>query len=453
MLTNDKNTQVLINEILTNKYELNLIKVVISKGDEILNGKGTVYQNEEGRLQLKFFSDKEYSEQERLRMLFENVGRNSEGGIYSEFYKMESTDDNRREYYCDQIDLNGSKDNVMIFRLLGSLNSSSNEGSSTRVILSGKYRIPNTGMINFKTSVSHDYSFTDNKNVWTIELNGNLKILITKYGNYLDLLILEQERLEFKDVDLIINSLDFVLGTESEPIFINISGNGHKVLNRRNMLRAASTFEPPLTSNHNYGSEFTINHSRLFILYYNFIFQDAKKKLPILHNRIVSGSRNYIYAAALVLSVQIETICKVYFSGYYKKDDEFISTLKKCKDLIYESQIENKESVIKILEEKIRVDTPNQINAKNIMQNLAKENQLTKSLISKWSSLRNITAHGDDYKDNNHKELIDKVFLCTNLYYQLIFSLIKYEGKYSWKEYGKNRLESYPLIPLEKSRP
>lgn len=451
MLTNDKSTQVLINEILTNKYELNLIKVVISKGDEKLNGKGTVFQNEEGRLFLKFFSDIEYSEHERLRMLFEDVDHNSEGGVYSEFYKMEGTDENRSEYCCDQIDLNGRKDNVMIFRLLGTLNSFKDEGSSTRVIFSGKYRIPNTCMINYNTSVGQDYWFTDYKKVWKIELNENLKILITNYDNYLDLLILEQEKLEFKDVDRIINSLNFVLGIESEPVFINVLGKGHKVLNRRNMLRAASSFEPPLTSHHNYGSEFTINHNRLFILYFNFIFQDAKMKLPIIHNRVVSGSRNYIYAASLVLSVQIETICKVYFSEYYKKDDKFISTLKNCKDLIFESQIENKESVINILK-KIEVDTLNQINAKNVMQNLAKENRVTQSLISKWSSLRNSTAHGEDYKDNDYKKLINNMFLCTNLYYQLIFSLIGYEGKYSWKEYGKNSPESYPLIPLEKNR-
>jgi hypothetical protein len=56
MLTNNKDTQVLINEILTNKYEINLIQIAISNGDERLCGKGIISQNDEGQLMLKFFS-------------------------------------------------------------------------------------------------------------------------------------------------------------------------------------------------------------------------------------------------------------------------------------------------------------------------------------------------------------------------------------------------------------
>ena len=50
------------------------------------------------------------------------------------------------------------------------------------------------------------------------------------------------------------------------------------------------------------------------------------------------------------------------------------------------------------------------------------------------------------YKDDDeYHPLISDMFLCINLYYQLIFTLIGYKGKYSWKEYKKNRLETYPL--------
>lgn len=443
MLSNDKNSQVLINEILTNKFEVDLIQITISKGDEKLHGKGTIFQNDEGRLLIKVFSDIEYNEQQRLIMLFEDRGdQNSEGSIISEFYQMEGVDENRQEYFCDKIDLQQSKDNVMHFRLLGDLTSLKAEGSSTRIILAGKYQIPSTGIVNFTTKVDENYWFTDYKNIWMIDVNENLKILITNYENYLDVLINTNQDAEYSDVDDILNSLNFVLGIESEPLFINVDKKGHKVLNRRNILKAKSLFDAPLTSNHNYGSEYTMNHNRLFNSYYNFIRQDTKKKLPIIHRRVVSGSRNYVYAAALIISVQIETICKLYLSDFYEKDKEFISTLGKCIELIANSDIENKERVISSLKGRV---TDNKVNAKDILHKLATNNHINLSLIKPYSSLRNSTAHGDNYENDDNKKLIGNLFLCTNLYYQLIFLLIGYDGKYSWKEYGKNRPESYPL--------
>lgn len=441
MLTNNKDTQVLINKIISNRYEIDLIQITIFKENEKLCGKGTVYQNEEGQLMLKFFSNQEYSEQERLRMLFENIDLNSEGSVYSDFYKMEGTDENRCEYCCDQIDLNGFKDNVMSFRMLGSFDSQKEEGSSTRVILAGKYHVPKTGIIS-KTIVDQYYGFTENKDIWKIDINDDLMVLITNYESYLDVLILEKENLDFKDVDYIINSLDFVLGIESESVFINISGKGHKVMNRRNILRAQSMFDAPLTSDHNYGLEFTINHNRLFISYYNFIRKDTKMKLPIIHRRVVSGSRNYIYAAALIISVQIETICKLYLADDNEKDKEFIDTLGKCIELIENSNIENKERVINSLNGKV---TDIKVNVKDILYKLATDNHINRSLIKPYSSLRNRTAHGDNYENDDNRKLSGNIFLCTNLYYQLMFRLIGYEGKFSWKEYGKNRLETYPI--------
>ena len=398
MLSNDKNSQILINEILTNKYEVDLIHITIFKGEEKLHGKGTVFQNEDGRLLMKFFSDLEYDEHQRLSMLFEDIGdENSEGTIISDFYKMEGLDENRLEYFCDKIDMQQHKDNVMHFRLLGDLTSRKVEGTSTRVILAGKYQIPYTGMVNSITKVDENYRFTDNKKIWMIDVNEGFKILITNYGNYLDVLINSNQDAEYSDVDDILNSLNFVLGIESEPIFINVENKGHKVLNRSNILKAKSLFDAPLISDHNYGSEFTMNHNRLFNCYYDFIRIDTKKKLPIIHRKVVSGSRNYVYAAALIISVQIETICKLYLYEYYEKDKEFISALGKCIELIAKSDIENKERVVCSLEGRVR---DNKVNARNILFKLAINNHINQSLIEPWSSLRNITAHGDNYEND-----------------------------------------------------
>lgn len=446
MLTNDKNTQVLINKILTNKVEINLIRITILKEDEMFSGKGIVSQNEEGQLRLKFFSDNVFTENERIKMMMDGHNASkSEGSIISEFYKMEGKDENSREYSCDQIDLKNFQDNVMDFRLLGVLNSSKEAGSSTRVILAGKYRIPSTGMVNLTTRVDEKFWFTDHEDIWTIEINKDFKILITNYDNYLDVLIHGNEEIGFADVDDIVDSLNFVLGTESEPVFINVTNKGYKVKNRRNMLKALSVFTAPLNSNRNYGNDFTINHNNLFCLYFKYIRQDSKKMLPIIHRRIVSGSRNYIYAAALILSVQIETLSKDYYSQCYKADEDFISSLNESIDLICNSKIKRKNEIAGLLKSKIPKDRRNDKSVMNILKNLVKENIISEPLIDNWAKMRSITAHGDRYCGDEVTLLLENWFLCTNLYYQLIFHLIGYEGHYSWKEYGKNHLDSYPI--------
>jgi len=447
MLTNDRNTQVLVNRIIANKFEINLIRITISKGDEKLCGRGIVYQDDEGQLQLKFFSDYEYSQNERLRMML-GGGKASygEGGIKSEFYVMEGKDENCREYSCNQIDLRNLIDNVMDFRLLAALNCPEKEGSSTRVILVGKYRIPSTNMINRLTKIDESFWFTDNEDIWEIVVDENLKIFVTNYDNYMDVLIHVIEEIDFADVDNILDSLNFVLGTELEPVFINVINKGHKVQNRSNMLKATSIFSAPFTSDHNYGNDFTVNHNKIFCAYFNYICKDSMKLLPKIHRRIVSGSRNYLYAAALILSVQIEKICKDYFSLYYIADEDFTKALKECVDLICNSNINEKNKITGLLKNKIPNGSRNDFSVRNILKNLAHANVISKSLIEKWESLRNITAHGDTYEGDEVAPLLENWFFCTNLYYQLIFNLIGYEGLYSWKEFDNNRLESYPII-------
>ena len=58
------------------------------------------------------------------------------------------------------------------------------ETTKSGIILAGKYQIPSTGIVNFTTKVDENYWFTDYKNIWMIDVNENLKILITNYENY-----------------------------------------------------------------------------------------------------------------------------------------------------------------------------------------------------------------------------------------------------------------------------
>lgn len=448
MLSNELDTQAIINEILTNKFSIDLVKIEITSEGEILQGKGTIYQDDEGQLLLKFFSDRFFSKNEWLNSIVENHNKdNPEGNIISEFDKIEGYDINEQKYTCNRILRRGSMKNVMKFELLGTLDAAFDFGNNTRAIFAGKYKIPDMGHAFIETNVDQLYIFTDFKDIWKIKVNEDLNILVTKYEDYLDTLVLGDQIIGFQYVWHIIDSLNFVLGIELEPVFINVQNEGHRIYNRQNLLKSKSSFSAPLISNHNCGDEFTAsNHNSLFCAYYNFIRNDSKKKLPIIHKRIVSGSRSYIFAEALILSVQIETICKEYFSSYYCPDTSYIKAIENGIEIISESNMEGKRILVGKLKGMISRKGTRDISVTNILKNMSKQQLITKSLIERWDSLRSITAHGDNYKDDEYHALLSNMFLCTNLYYQLIFSLVGYKGNYSWKEYKKNHIETYPFV-------
>lgn len=98
MHSNEQDTQALIDGILTNKFSIDLVKIEVTSEGEILQGKGTIYQDEEGQLLLKFFSDRFFSKNEWLHSIGENKSKNNpEGNIISEFDKMEGFDSNERK--------------------------------------------------------------------------------------------------------------------------------------------------------------------------------------------------------------------------------------------------------------------------------------------------------------------------------------------------------------------
>ena len=87
----------------------------------------------------------------------------------------------------------------------------------------------------------------------------------------------------------------------------------------------------------------------------------------------------------------------------------------------------------------------NKLNVKNILKNLAEKSIIEKDLIESWITLRSITAHGDKYSNNDWNKFLTQVFNCTNLYYQLIFKLINYQGSYSYYDSDKHWINrNYP---------
>ncbi len=449
MLTNDNNEKELIKALLANKYEIDLIGIELSNEKIKLCGKGYIFLDHEGNFLLKFFSDLKYSEQERLKLISDYHSQyESSTHLVSDFYELKAEDQNESVYECQKLIAKSPIDNVSIFYLQSRLNASFNIGSSTRVIFSGKYSVPTSGLLCSKTTVGDSFEYTDNKEVWEFELIENIPLVFSKFEDYIELIIVHEANtnLDHQFIEDVIKFFGFVLGMEPEPVYINIVDKGHTLINRRNMLQAKSSFIPPLPINHNRGNSYTENHSNLFKAYFIYLWNNKNCSLPVIHKRVVSGSRNYLYAFGLILAIQIENLCKDYYKNYYIKDDEFLKALDDTIKLLKQptTLIKNKIDIIsRLCQMKPKDGDRSKLNVKNILNNLSKADIIEDALIKSWIDLRSVTAHGDEYSNKDWNKFLKDIFYCTNLYYQLIFNLIKYSGSYSYFDNNQYILKDY----------
>src|SRR5690606_18110683 len=229
-------------------------------------------------------------------------------------------------------------------------------------------------------------------------------------------------------LERVVSAFDFLSGKETEPVLINTGGQSHYFYGRRNMLLADSTFPSPLPMNHNRGDDFTVNHSSLFRSYFNFISTSEEAVLPDIHKRIVSASRGYIFALGLVVSIQIENLCKLYYSDRYVRDEGYRTQVLRAIEVLRESDKGPFTETINRLKGTIPTIDGKVINVKSVLKKLSEEKLIKAELIKAWVKMRNSTAHADSISGDGWSKFLDEAFLCINLYYALVFKVIGYTG-------------------------
>lgn len=455
MFTNNENERNLIERIINNQHEINLVKIELINDNLTYTGKGVIFQNSDGSLLLKFFSDRHYSNDEQIILLIGNsLNSNTEGGIITDYYSLKGQDNDGKEYRCEKLILKSGKDcNLSYFKLQSLLESDKEYGYYTRLIFAGNYNIPFNSMTNFETVVGQTFWYTDFHRIWEIKIDDDVNIVLSKFDNYLDLVVSTtvDENINYRYIENLIYALNFVIGVEADPVYINIKRKGSQLRARNNIYKIPSIFSSPLIARHSYGDDFTKNHTDLFSVYFRYLQNNPETTLQFINKRVISAGRSYLYITALVVAVQIENICKANYSEYYRPDNVFNDAIEDCTKLIDNSNIKKKKDIIATLRGMInKGERREQVNVKNILKNLSEKKIIDTSLIKSWKDLRNITAHGDSYQEDENSEadfkLLSDVFLCINLYYQLVFHLIGYSGYYSWKDSQKNMLKKYPLM-------
>lgn len=76
------------------------------------------------------------------------------------------------------------------------------------------------------------------------------------------------------------------------------------------------------------------------------------------------------------------------------------------------------------------------MSAQKIFFRMKEKYKLSEKYFNSWKSIRNPTAHGDFEKIELKQKSLDDLYSVLSLFYQIVFALIRYEGKFN--DYGEN---------------
>lgn len=459
MLTYDQNNIRLTNSLLTNKFEVELLSIELYNATETIGGKGTICQNDNGELILKFFSNTLRSAIDRIKDMCDRTNAaNYEGQFIGddECYSMKALDFNGVSFSCSKLYSYRPKENYTVFKLWDKLHKESSV-SESRIVCIGSYQIPKSDQLDIRANCT-DISLVRTEHIFQVDLTDSIRLRLSSQSDYLDVHISSSDTLDLNTTSNIISTLNFVFGFDIEPMYVSLKTEGVWFYPMAKKKKQTSHLSAPLSLGNSYGQDFFVNHKEMSRCYFNFISNEQNFNLQAVQKRIWSAGQSYPYILAVTLVAQIENIVKTYYYQYYKPNLDRNECIDIALECIKESDITRKdrEWLGSILGPKKAVEHPNrsQINIKPILATLIKQQLLSNvKYADKWHKLRSCVAHGDSLSntdDNSaEKEIIKLSYICINLYYELIFCLIGYCGTFSLKDYDGNRLAVYLPINLK----
>lgn len=430
----------LLPSIPHNKFDVYFPTVTLTKKDRTITGSGHLYQNE-GTFIIKIINSAGVTKQEKAHNFLKSINPSTVIdqilSVKDYCYCLEAIDDHGSVYTCEYVDIKGDYEKALYtceFKSSIFINSGvelSNHKHRAEVVFKNKYTFSTTEQ-EYHELQKHTILEDDGewRGVWKVCMED---IIVTLHKNtiYLHLEIESNNSscLDHEIIRRVIDSLDFVMAEEHKYFYSIIFGEDSSLAkistNTTPVLK--SVMPPPYRKNGSQGDE-GVENCKLFECYYKYLVASSNTILPKLQKRIYDSGTGYYYKYGLVISIAIEKILTQYYP------------MKPSPPSANESDIE----IIRKASEKIsdaitkkRIDGFRQKLFKNEEFNPAKKLRLLESqgIIGEkseesWRKLRNTYAHGDDYNDNMEKA-IGLVRHNITIYYELIFNIIEYEGKYT----------------------
>jgi len=437
-----------IEQLSTNSLNIDLIDATFVRQDQVIKGMGFIYQNSNGEIFIKVFN--QIKSKDSFECLSEDLFNQEKelGAILGadKYYSFSGLTIKQQSLHCNRVRIEDSINfEVFIFKIHSDLiesNTSENYADFhyVQTLIGADLKIPTNGVETVrKNHPDNTYSFKTKNNLWYFTSDDNINFKFIKERNYIRLTIASSNIPVNKGFVLnCIHTLSFILGKNMNYKLISIFDKKGNIVNyyswQKDKVYDNTVLHPPLVINYDKPAY----HSQLFELYLNYIQSGKGERLLHSQKAVASSSYSYLSVFSLTLATSIEKICNFYFHSSIKqkldvKIDEEISIVKgSIISLNLSDSLRNRiKGFLGTIKKGIRT--------KDILYDLEGQGLISEGLAKGWSNLRDPLAHGNQ-RSGSIQERFDLVNSNLLLYYQLIFLVIRYKGKYS--DYSKH---GYPV--------
>ena len=421
-----------INKLISSKFEIDYIEINLTQQIEenpiIYNGSGTIYQDENGVLNLKLLA-KGTNVEKKLSHIFKP---HVQGRIIGneDYFSLRATDMSGNEWCAEDIwpSANTSfpaagqtiKAKLREIKNITEADIRIRSGKTCLFIVApGSYKIPcNRG------EDLPNGGWRRNKSLFSFN---QIDFELKKLDNYLTINASTETNALPKQSEIrILEALSIVHGQIVRSIIIDHSHGGIRTLRIRSVDDTLSNKQLSCPIEHSLPPDLETFAS--FLEKYLYSIEDPYSELFGFWYKINRAWQGGITNASLSLTVAIEGIIKAYFEKYGLPDREILCQIREAKQKI--EDLELGERIKKRLLSSI--GGLKNTSPKGALYQMSNMGLFPKSFADEWGSLRNKSVHPHQIdRDEKIKQVnINKNYTCLALFYCLLFKVIGYEGNF-----------------------
>jgi hypothetical protein len=422
----------IIETLISNKFEIDCIDISLTQQTEenriIYSGPGTVYQDENGVLNLKLYV-KIKDLKEELNQAFKHF---TPGKIIGDehYFSFRAVDMSGNEWCSENIWVSGTvsfptagkviKSKLEEIKNIAEIDKRiRSEKTYLFIVLPGDYKIP----CNEKEDLPNG-GWRLNRSVFSAN---QVDFEFKKHDNYLTINASTiTDVLEGQTEIKILEALSIIYGQVLRPIIIDYSHGDSKKLRIKSVNDKFSNKQLPYPFN--YSSPSDLESFACFLEKYLSAIKNPFSELFGFWHKINRAWQASIENSSLSLAVAIEGLVKSYFVEYGLPDQDILQQAQDAKQKFKELEIG--ERIKKRLLSSL--GGLNNVSPKSALFQISKKGLLPKSFADEWVTLRNKSAHPDkiDKDQKATQAYIDQIYTCITLFYSLLFLIIKYEGNF-----------------------
>jgi len=414
----------------------------IEKDPIIYDGPGTIYQDENGVLNLKLYA-KIRNEDKEISHIFKSYPPGKIIGN-EDYFSLRAADMSGNEWCAENIwpSSNTSltvagqiiKAELREIKNITEVKRIRSEKAYLFIVVPGSYKIP----CNKKEDLPNGGSRL-NKSLFSAN---QIDFEFKKLDNYLTInastetnALSEQSEIE------ILEALSIVYGQIVRPMIVVFTHGGIKTLKIKSVDNTVSNKHLPYPIEHSLPSNLETFTS--FLGKYLYSIENPYSELFGFWYKINRAWQAGIENASLSLAVAIEGVAKSYFKRYGLPDKEILQQAQEAKRKIKDLELGER------IKDRLlsSIGGLKSTSPKGALYQMSGTGLFPKSFVDEWVSLRNKSTHADQIdQDNETKQThIDQIYTCITLFYCLLFKVIGYEENfidYSQEDWPEKKISA-----------